>query len=122
MGAYNGWERANWFAQTRRRHKRGGDADMGTRGLVGAAVREECEAVRDAAGILDLPGFLAVQGQGPGATEWLNSHDHRHGAETGPHRAWLFRRRRGRIVTEMSLMALDEDFFFLITAATAQLA
>jgi glycine cleavage system aminomethyltransferase T len=28
--------------------------------------------------------------------------------------------RKGRIVTEMSLMALDEDFFFLITAATAQ--
>ncbi len=28
---------------------------------------------------------------------------------------------KGRIVTEMSIMALDEDFFFLITAAVAQL-
>jgi dimethylglycine dehydrogenase len=32
FGAYNGWERANWFARPGRRHKRGGDPDLGNRG------------------------------------------------------------------------------------------
>jgi dimethylglycine dehydrogenase len=33
----------------------------------------------------------------------------------------IFADDKGRIVTEMSVMAISEDFFFLITAATAQL-
>ena len=35
-------------------------------------VREECEAVRDAAGILDLPGFSRFVLEGPGAGDWLS--------------------------------------------------
>jgi dimethylglycine dehydrogenase len=37
MGAYAGWERANWFAHSGRRHIRGNHADLGTRRPLGAA-------------------------------------------------------------------------------------
>lgn len=76
--------------------------------------------MRDAAGILDLPGFSRYRVKGEGATEWLN------GLITGkvpkPGRIGLayFSDDKGRIVTEMSVMMLADDFFFLITAATAQ--
>ena len=36
-------------------------------------IREECLAVRDAAGILDLPGFSRFRLQGEGARDWLSS-------------------------------------------------
>ena len=58
-------------------------------------IREECLAVRDAAGILDLPGFSRFRLQGAGARDWLSSHDHRRRAEARPHRPRLFRRRQG---------------------------
>ena len=71
FGAYNGWERANWFAS-------GGDdtseESTQTWNRVGPwhdRIREECLAVRDAAGVLDLPGFSRFNLEGPGAAEWL---------------------------------------------------
>jgi dimethylglycine dehydrogenase len=36
-------------------------------------IREECLAVRDAAGILDLPGFSRFRVQGDGARAWLST-------------------------------------------------
>ena len=36
-------------------------------------IREECLAVRDAAGILDLPGFSRFRLQGEGARDWLST-------------------------------------------------
>ena len=51
FGAYNGWERANWFAEAGRRHVGRGNTDLGTtqaRGLHGSSA--ECEAVRDSSG------------------------------------------------------------------------
>ena len=120
FAAYNGWERATWYA-------RPGDdtSDTATQTFDRAGpweprVREECLAVRDAAGILDLPGFSRFKLQGAGARAWLS------GLITGivpkPGRIGLgyFADKDGRIVTEMSIMALGEDFFFLITAAVAQ--
>ena len=52
MGAYNGWERANWFA------KAGDDISLESthtwsrNGPWEQRIREECEAVRDACGVL----------------------------------------------------------------------
>ncbi len=121
FGAANGWERANWFAQGRattfrRRRRRPGTATG--RGI--ARVREECHAVRDAAGILDLPGFSRFRLRGPGARDWLAAQVT--GRLPGPGRMGLgyFADDAGRIVTEMSLMALGEEDFLLITAAAAQ--
>ena len=120
LGVYGGWERANWFAQS------GDDTSIEAthtwerEGPWHKRIREECLAVRDAAGILDLPGFSRFRVQGEGARQWLS--ELITGTVPKPGRMGLgyFADEKGRIVTEMSIMALDENFFFLITAATAE--
>lgn len=117
---YNGWERAMWYAKPGDDTSEGATQTWGRAGPWAKRIEEECLAVRDAAGILDLPGFSRFRVKGEGATAWLS------GLITGrvpkPGRIGLayFADDKGRIVTEMSVMMIDEDFFFLITAATAQ--
>jgi dimethylglycine dehydrogenase len=117
---YNGWERAMWYAKPGDDISEEATQTWSRQGPWAKRIEEECLAVRDAAGILDLPGFSRYRVKGPGAVEWLK------GLITGrvpkPGRIGLayFSDDKGRIVTEMSVMAIDEDFFFLITAATAQ--
>jgi dimethylglycine dehydrogenase len=117
---YNGWERANWYAKPGDDLSEAATQTWNRAGPWQKRIEEECLAVRDAAGILDLPGFSRFRLKGEGARDWLL------GLTTGkvpkPGRIGLayFSDDKGRIVTEMSVMALEEDFFFLITAATAQ--
>lgn len=120
FNAYNGWERATWFAQPGDDVSEKSTETFARSGPWEQRIREECLAVRDAAGILDLPGFSRFRLQGPGARDWLSTLIT--GVVPKPGRIGLgyFADDGGRIVTEMSVMALDEDFFFLITAAVAQ--
>ncbi|MDO6966541.1 GcvT family protein [Rhizobium alvei] len=117
---YNGWERAMWYAKPGDDISEEATQTWARKGPWSPRIEEECLAVRDAAGILDLPGFSRYRVKGAGADEWLK------GLITGklpkPGRIGLayFSDDKGRIVTEMSVMAITEDFFFLITAATAQ--
>jgi dimethylglycine dehydrogenase len=117
---YNGWERAMWYARPGDDTSEAATQTWTRNGPWSPRIEGECLAVRDTAGILDLPGFSRYRVKGTGATEWLK------GLITGrvpkPGRIGLayFSDDKGRIVTEMSVMMLDEDFFFLITAATAQ--
>ncbi len=119
-GAYNGWERALWYAKPGDDISEEATQTWARKGPWEPRIREECEAVRDAAGILDLPGFSRFRLKGEGATQWLST------LTTGiipkPGRIGLgyFADDSGRIVTEMSVMTLAEDFHFLITAAVAQ--
>lgn len=120
MGAYNGWERANWFA------KQGDDtSEKATRtwsrsGPWRQRIREECETVRDGVGVLDLPGFSRFNLEGPGAAEWLRGRIAGALPRIGRMNLAYFSDRRGRIVTEMSVLRHGEDLFTLITAAAAQ--
>ncbi|SNS64149.1 GcvT family protein [Antarctobacter heliothermus] len=120
MGAYNGWERANWYAQPGDDTSEEATHTWGRSGPWQARIREECHAVRDAAGILDLPGFSRYRLQGPGAAEYLRGLCTGGIPKVGRIGLLYFADDRGRIVTEMSAMRLDEDDFFLITAAAAQ--
>ncbi|MBX3580730.1 MAG: FAD-dependent oxidoreductase [Rhizobiaceae bacterium] len=121
FNAYNGWERATWFAQPGDDTSEESTQTFRRDGPWQKRVREECLAVRDAAGILDLPGFSRFRLQGEGARDWLSTMIT--GLVPKPGRIGLgyFSDDTGRIVTEMSIMALDENLFFLITAAVAQL-
>jgi len=120
MGAYNGWERANWFAKP-------GD-DVSTEvtrtwdrdGPWQPRIQEECEAVRDGVGVLDLPGFSRYTLVGEGAADWLDSQIA--GAVPSVNRIGLayFPDARGRILTEMSVIRHDDDLFTLISAGAAQ--
>ena len=120
MGVYNGWERANWFAnpgddtseQTTQTWDRAGPWE--------ARIREECEAVRDACGVLDLPGFSRFWLQGEGADNWLRGFCTGGISKVGRMNLIYVSDSRGRIVTELSCIRLGEDNFVLITAAGAQ--
>jgi dimethylglycine dehydrogenase len=120
MGAYNGWERANWFA------KDGDDTSLEATetweraGPWQPRVKEECEAVRDGVGVLDLPGFSRFNLAGDGAAEWLRGRIAGGLPKVGRMNLAYFANDRGRILTEMSVMRHGEDQFTLITAATAQ--
>nr|WP_306266903.1 FAD-dependent oxidoreductase [Pararhizobium sp. IMCC3301] len=120
FGAYNGWERADWFAMEGDDTCEAASERWDRHGPWFTRVREECHAVRDAAGILDLPGFSRFRLSGTGARDWLSRL--MTGSVPKPGRIGLayFSDESGRIVSEMSVMALDEDLFFLITAAGAQ--
>ncbi len=120
MGAYNGWERANWFA------KPGDDVTLeathtwGRSGPWEQRIKEECEAVRDHCGVLDLPGFSRFMVKGEGAGEALRSLVTGGLPKIGRMNLIYISDDRGRILTEMSCIRLGEDEFMMITAATAQ--
>ncbi|MBO9472844.1 FAD-dependent oxidoreductase [Shimia sp. R10_1] len=120
MGAYNGWERANWFA------KDGDDTSLdathtwGRSGPWEQRIKEECEAVRDHCGVLDLPGFSRFMVKGEGAAEALRGLVTGGLPKVGRMNLVYVSDDRGRILTEMSCIRLGEDEFVMITAATAQ--
>ena len=120
MGAYNGWERANWFAQDGDDTSEEATQTWDRNGPWEVRVREECEAVRDHVGVLDLPGFARFNLSGEGAAEWLRGQIAGALPKIGRMNLGYFPDSRGRIATEMSLMRHTEDHFTLITAASAQ--
>jgi len=120
FGAYNGWERANYFA------KDGDDTSEETTftwersGPWEPRIKEECEAVRDGVGVLDLPGFSRFNVEGEGAAEWLRGTVTGGLPKIGRMNLLYFADTRGRIRTEMSCLRHGDDHFTLITAASAQ--
>ncbi|RCS24478.1 FAD-dependent oxidoreductase [Phyllobacterium salinisoli] len=120
FGVYNGWERANWYAGPGDDISEEATQTFARSGPWLERIREECHAVRDAVGILDLPGFSRFRVEGEGARNWLG------GLITGlvpkPGRIGLayFADEKGRVVTEMSIMAVEENLFYLVTAGVAE--
>ena len=120
MGDYNGWERANWFAQPGDDTSEESTHTWGRSGPWESRIKEECEAVRDACGVLDLPGFSRFWVKGEGADEWLRGFCTGGIPKVGRIGLIYVSDHRGRILTEMSCIRLEENSFVLITAATAQ--
>ena len=120
FGAYGGWERANWFAQAGDDTSEAATQTWERDGPWFPRIREECEAVRDAAGILNLCGFSRYLVTGAGAVEWLDGLIAGRIPSVGRVGLGYFPDERGRIVTEMSLIRLAADKMLLITAAAAE--
>ncbi|GLQ28650.1 GcvT family protein [Sulfitobacter pacificus] len=120
MAAFNGWERANWFAQEGDDTSEAATQTWDRNGPWAIRVKEEVEAVRDSVGVLDLPGFSRFNLSGEGAAEWLRTRIAGALPKVGRMNLAYFPDSRGRILTEMSIMRHDDDFFTLITAALAQ--
>ncbi|MEO9780929.1 MAG: FAD-dependent oxidoreductase [Sedimentitalea sp.] len=120
FGAYNGWERANWFAQP------GDDTSIETTETWGRAgpweprIREEVEAVRDHCGMLPITGFSRIKVEGPGARDYVDSLTASRLPSPGRVSLAYFPDNRGLCLTEMSVMVHSEDEVGLITAAVAQ--
>lgn len=117
---YNGWERAVWYARPGDDTSEDAQRIWDRKGPWFAAVREEAQAVRDAAGILDLPGFSRFVLKGAGAADWLAAQITGKVPNVGRLGLAYFADEAGRIVTEMSVARIAEDEMVLITAATAQ--
>ncbi|MGB7337138.1 MAG: FAD-dependent oxidoreductase [Salaquimonas sp.] len=120
FGAYNGWERANWFAHEGDDTSEEATQTWSRKGPWFERIREECLAVRDAAGILDLCGFSRFAVRGEKAVEWLESLITGSVPKVGRMGLGYFADDRGRIVTEMSLARIEEEGVLCITAASAQ--
>ena len=120
FGAYNGWERALWYARPGDDTCEAAQRTWDRAGPWFSAVTEECAAVRDGCGILDLPGFSRFVIEGPGAAAWLAAQITGKVPSVGRLGLAYFADDKGRIVTEMSVARLAEDRLLLITAATAQ--
>lgn len=120
FGAYGGWERANWFAQPGDDTSEDATQTWERDGPWFPRIRKECEAVRDAAGILNLCGFSRYRVTGADAVEWLDGLVTGRIPSVGRIGLGYFPDERGRIVTEMSLIRLAPDAVLLITAAAAE--
>jgi dimethylglycine dehydrogenase len=120
MGAYNGWERANWFAQDGDDTSEEATHTWDRSGPWQQRIMEECEAVRDGVGVLDLPGFSRFNLEGVGAAEFLRGLVAGGLPKVGRMNLVYISDTRGRILTEMSCIRHDEDHFTMITAGAAQ--
>ena len=120
MGAYGGWERANWFAQPGDDTSEGATQTWERDGPWFPRIREECLAVRDAVGVLDLAGFSWFHLKGDGARDWLRGMITGGVPRVGRLGLGYFADDAGRIITELSIIRLDEDEMYLISAGAAQ--
>ena len=120
FGAVNGWERANWFAQKGDDTSEDSTKTWRRDGSWEQRVREECEAVRDNVGVLDLCGFSRYVLSGNGAAAWLHTQITGTLPRIGRISLGYFADSKGRVVTEMTIMRVDKDKFILIAAAPAQ--
>ena len=120
MGAYNGWERANWFAKDGDDTSENSTQTWNREGPWFSRVREECLAVNRNVGVLDLPGFSRFKVVGPGASEFLLSKISGNLPAIDRMNLAYFPDERGRVLTEMSIMRHDLNKFTLITAGAAQ--
>ncbi|NUB42879.1 GcvT family protein [Fertoebacter nigrum] len=120
FGAYNGWERALWYARPGDDVSEQAQRTWDREGPWFGSVKAECEAVRDAAGILDLPGFSRFRITGAGVADWLARQITGKVPPVGRLGLGYFADDKGRIITEMSVARVADDTVMLITAATAQ--
>ncbi|WP_299955798.1 FAD-dependent oxidoreductase [uncultured Roseobacter sp.] len=120
MGAYNGWERANWFAKEGDDTSEEATETWDRNGPWAVRVKEEVEAVSTGAGVLDMPGFSRYTLSGDGAAEWLRGQIAGALPKAGRMNLGYFTDSRGKIVTEVTIIRWGEDDFWLMTAAVAQ--
>ncbi|MGW4475999.1 GcvT family protein [Nonomuraea sp. NPDC004354] len=114
FGEKAGWERVNWYGSNATGD---GPRPLGWAGRVWSpAVREECLATRDAAGLFDQTSFAKLEVSGPGVLDrlqWLcaNEIDRNVGAVVYTQ----LLNRRGGIEADLTVTRLGEDRFRLVT-------
>jgi dimethylglycine dehydrogenase len=112
-----GWERPKWYSLDGRDE----EYDF-RRNNVFDVVRDECIAVRERVGILDLSGFAKYDVSGPDAETFLNRLcANRMPAKTGGIVLAHILSKNGRILGEMTITRLGDDRFYLLSAAGAEL-
>ena len=110
-----GWERPKWFSAT------GPDEDETFRRTnAHPVVAEECRAVRERIGIMELPGFTRHEVSGPDAEALLNRVcANRMPKRTGGIILAHALSDGGRFITEFTITRMAEDRFLLLSGASA---
>jgi dimethylglycine dehydrogenase len=112
----NGWERPKWFSLDGRAEQPGFRHNN-----VFEVVAEECRAVRERVGILDLSSFAKYEVTGTGAEAYLNRicanrMPRREGGIALAH----FLSVDGRIIGEATITRLGEERFYVLSGAGAE--
>jgi len=112
-----GWERPKWFSPDGREEEY-----SYRRNNVFEVVRDECRAVRERVGLLDLSGFAKYEVSGPDSHAYLdrlcaNRMPTREGGIVLTH----ILSPRGRIGAEMTVTRLADDNWYVLSAAGAEL-
>ena len=111
-----GWERPKWFSLDGREEEYGY-----RRNNVFDVVRDECLAVRERAGILDLSGFAKYDVTGAGARAFLDRVCANRMPDAGGIVLAHLLSEGGRIGAEMTVTHLADDHFYVLSAAGAEL-
>jgi len=118
MGQIAGWERAFWF-------EREGARDTGRLSFHEepwhAAVRAECETVRDAVGVMDHGGFTKYRVEGPGAEAFLSHVFCGSLPKPGRVRLSYMLTPKGRMWSEATIARLASERFLLCGPTLADL-
>ncbi len=119
FGARFGWERPLWFARDGEVAR---DEYSFRRGGWHAAVGEECRAVSSSVGVLDQASFAKYEVSGPGARRFL---DHlcanKLPGAVGRMVLTQMCTPKGGIECDLTVTKLDEDRYYLISAAATEL-
>jgi dimethylglycine dehydrogenase len=115
--ARGGWERATWFPRSQDKPEQ---QPSFRRTNFHDAVAEECKAVREQVGILDLGGFTKLVIDGPGAAAWLDRLICGRLPKQNRITLSYMLNDRGGIVSEFTITRLGENRFYLISAAAAE--
>ncbi len=118
FGQIAGWERAFWFDRDHR-----GQSDLLSFRTIEPwrdPVRRECEAVRDAVGIMDHGGFSKFEIEGPGSTAFLARVFCGRLPEVGRVRLAYMLTAKGRIWSEATIARLDRNQYLLCGPTLAE--
>ncbi len=85
-----------------------------------AVVREECNAVRNAVGIMDISGFAKYSIEGPGAEEWLNKLLANKMPKPGRMILAPMLNERARIIGDFTVARLGPERFYMIGSGVAE--
>jgi len=112
-----GWERPKWYSLDGREEEY-----SFTHNNAFEVVRDECLAVRERVGILDLSGFAKYDISGPDAEAFLNRLcANRMPAKIGRIVLAHILSKNGRILGEVTITRLGDDRYYLLSAAGAEL-
>ncbi|NQY08956.1 MAG: FAD-dependent oxidoreductase [Flavobacteriales bacterium] len=118
MSQTYGWERPNWFAPE---GVEASEINSFKRTNWFEHVGNECKAVRNSVGVLDLSGFSKFSVKGEGAYDFLSYMANNNVPKTiGRAAVTTMLADSGKIRCDTTITKLDEDDFMVVTAAAAE--
>ena len=117
FGEYCGLEHPLWFAP---KGTPPHESVTFHRSNAHSMVGEECRAVREAVGLLEISNYGKFQVSGPAAASWLSSIMANHLPAIGRITLSPMLNERGRLIGDFTLCRLREDQFFLVGTYAAE--